>query len=47
MEPWKDGEDVLENALPCQDDGDDGKRLVREDPFEPSSQDRLPRNGEE
>lgn len=47
MEPWKDDENVLENALLCQDDGDDGKRLVTAGLLELSSQDRFPRNGEE
>lgn len=43
LETWKD-EGVLEKLLLCQDDGDDGKRLDEEGPFEPSSQDR---NGDE
>ncbi len=47
VEPWKDDENVLENALLCQDDGDDGKRLVTAGLLELSSQDRFPRNGEE
>lgn len=34
----------MEKLLLFQDDGDDGRRLVRGGPFEPSSQDR---NGEE
>lgn len=44
LETWRDEEAVLEKLLLCQGDEDDGKKLVRDGPFEPSSQDR---NGEE